>query len=53
MSDDNDEADLRSRTQLAKERKAEEKRLAALANALVGGSQTQLNMLARDEWRWD
>ena len=49
MIDDNDEADLRSRTELAKERKAEEKRLVALATTLVGLSSKQLGKLDLNE----
>ncbi len=49
MSDDDPDTDLRSRGALTRERKAEEKRLAALATALVGLSNRQLGKLDLDE----
>ncbi len=49
MSDHSDEAELPSRTQLAKERKTDEKRLAKLATALVEMSAKQLGKLTLDE----
>ena len=49
MRDDRDNADLRSRSDVARERKGNEKRLAELALALVGLSKKQLNKLELQE----
>jgi ribosome-associated protein len=47
--DDDDETELRSRGDLSRERKADEKRLAALAKTLAGLSSKQLSKLELDE----
>ncbi|RLB61182.1 MAG: hypothetical protein DRI90_11965 [Deltaproteobacteria bacterium] len=49
MKDDKDDSDLRSRGDVTRERKANEKRLATLATTLAGLSRKQLNKLVLDE----